>query len=76
MIEAMLKYYELAHRALKMGAAVEEIASVPSRDELAKLKFEKTFDQLYPGVMKAMERDFEKLMGGKGKGGSDEGVME
>ena len=53
-----------------------DIASIPSRNELAKLKFEpdEQFDKKYPRVLKKMGADFQKISGGGGP--AEEGVLE
>jgi V/A-type H+-transporting ATPase subunit A len=51
-------------RALKERVPVEDIASVTSKDELTKTKFEADFDGELAKVYKMMDDEFEKLIGG------------
>ncbi len=64
MMQAIRKFNDLAFRALKERVSVEEIASVKSKDELTKTKFEADFDGELAKVYKMMEDEFAKLMGG------------
>ncbi len=50
-----------AHGALESGIPIENILKLKSKDELAKIKFEKDFDSALNAITKSIEEDFAKL---------------
>lgn len=63
LMKAILKYSDLASNALESGVPLESIISVKSKDELAKVKFEKEFGKKLDDIVSAMDREFEEMRG-------------
>ncbi len=64
LLKAILSWGDRAQTALEGGASVEDIMKSKSKDDLAKVKFEKDFDGALGVITKSMEEEFKKL-GGK-----------
>jgi V/A-type H+-transporting ATPase subunit A len=64
MMQAIKKYHDMAFKALRERASVADIASIQSKDELTKTKFERDFEGELQKVYDMMEDEFAKLMGG------------
>ena len=64
LLKAITAWGDRAHNALESGAPIEEIMKLKSKDDLAKVKFEKEFDAALGVITKTMEDEFAKL-GGK-----------
>ncbi len=64
LLKAITAWGDRAHNALEAGAPIEEIMKLKSKDDLAKVKFEKDFDSALSVITKTMEDEFAKL-GGK-----------
>lgn len=64
LLKAILAWGDRAQSALESGASVEDIMKSKSKDDLAKVKFEKDFDGALGVIIKSMEEEFKKL-GGK-----------
>ena len=62
--QGIRKFHDMAFRALKERVPLEDIASVPSKDELTKTKFEKDFDGELQKVYAMMDKEFADLTGG------------
>ncbi len=57
----ILGFADKARSALDQGAPVDKIISIPARDDLAKSKFEKGFDQLIVTIEKNINDQLEAL---------------
>ncbi|VVB89571.1 V-type ATP synthase alpha chain [uncultured archaeon] len=64
LLKSITAWGNKAQNALEGGAAIEEIMKLKSKDDLAKVKFEKDFDSALSVITKRMEEEFAKL-GGK-----------
>ncbi len=64
LLKAIMAWGDKAQSALESGGSVEEIMKSKSKDDLAKVKFEKDFDAALGVITKSMEEEFKKL-GGK-----------
>lgn len=64
LLKAITTWGNRAQSALESGAAIEDIMKSKSKDDLAKVKFEKDFDGALGVITKSMEEEFKKL-GGK-----------
>jgi V/A-type H+-transporting ATPase subunit A len=64
LLKAITTWGNMAQSALESGAPIEEIMKLKSKDELAKVKFEKDFDGSLGAIIKNMEEEFKNL-GGK-----------
>ncbi len=64
LLKAITAWGDKAQTALEGGASVEDIMKSKTKDELAKVKFEKDFDAALGVITKTMEDEFAKL-GGK-----------
>lgn len=64
LLKAITTWGNRAQSALEGGAAIEEIMKSKSKDDLAKVKFEKDFDSALGVILKTMDEEFKKL-GGK-----------
>ncbi len=64
LLKAITTWGNRAQSALEGGAAIEEIMKLKSKDDLAKVKFEKDFDSALGVILKTMDEEFKKL-GGK-----------
>lgn len=63
LLKALLQWGEWATIALESGIPVTDIIALESKDELAKVKFEKEFDAALEKVMKKAEQEFASLRG-------------
>ncbi len=63
LLKAITAWGDKAQSALEAGAAVEDIMKLKSKDDLAKLKFEKDFEPALAVITKSMEEEFTKLRG-------------
>ncbi|KCZ71341.1 ATP synthase, A subunit [Candidatus Methanoperedens nitroreducens] len=63
LLKAITTWGNRAQSALETGAPIEDIMKLKSKDELAKIKFEKDFDGALGTVTKNMEEEFSKLKG-------------
>ncbi|MBI2076745.1 MAG: ATP synthase subunit A [Euryarchaeota archaeon] len=61
MIQSILLFEANAKRALQSGATVRDIAKVAGKDELARSKFEKNFDQIIDGINKKLGENLQRL---------------
>lgn len=64
LLKAITAWGNKAHNALEAGTPIEDIMKLKSKDDLAKVKFEKDFDAALGVITKSMEEEFAKL-GGK-----------
>ncbi|MDD5474671.1 MAG: ATP synthase subunit A [Candidatus Methanoperedens sp.] len=64
LLKAITAWGDRANNALESGALIEDIMKSKSKDDLAKVKFEKDFDSALSVITKTMEDEFAKL-GGK-----------
>jgi len=72
LLKAITTWGNRAQSALESGAAIEDIMKSRSKDDLAKVKFEKDFDGALGVITKSMEEEFKKL-GGKEH---DQGIQD
>jgi len=63
LMKAIMKYSDLANTALESGIPLEDIISVKSKDELAKVKFEAEFDKRLDDILSTMDKEFEEIRG-------------
>ena len=61
MIQSILLFESNAKRALAAGATVRDISKVAGKDDLARSKFEKNFDQIIDGINKKLGENLERL---------------
>jgi V/A-type H+-transporting ATPase subunit A len=61
LLEAILKYRDLAFDAVQKGIPVSQITSVPSKDALAKVRLEAEYEPILAKVMAQMEAEFKAL---------------
>ncbi len=64
LLKTITTWGDKAQNALEGGAAIEDIMKLKSKDDLAKVKFEKDFDAALGVITNTMEDEFAKL-GGK-----------
>ena len=64
LLKAITAWGDAANNALESGVPIEDIIKLKSKDDLAKVKFEKDFDGALSVITKTMEDEFAKL-GGK-----------
>ncbi|MFZ2410224.1 MAG: ATP synthase subunit A [Candidatus Methanoperedens sp.] len=64
LLKAITAWGDRANNALESGVPIEDIMKSKSKDDLAKVKFEKDFDGALSVITKTMEDEFAKL-GGK-----------
>jgi len=64
LLKAITTWGSRAQSALEGGVAIENIMKSKSKDDLAKVKFEKDFDTALGVILKSMDEEFKKL-GGK-----------
>jgi len=58
----LLKFFsDRAHLTLKAGTPIQALISMESKDEFAKIKFEKDYNKLMARIQKAMEDEFNSL---------------
>jgi V/A-type H+-transporting ATPase subunit A len=58
-----MSWGDKAQNALEGGAEVEDIMKSKTKDDLAKVKYEKEFDTALGVILKSMEEEFAKLRG-------------
>jgi V/A-type H+-transporting ATPase subunit A len=63
LMKAILSWGDKAQNALEGGAAVEDILKSKTKDDLAKVKYEKEFDTALGVIIKSMDEEFAKLRG-------------
>jgi V/A-type H+-transporting ATPase subunit A len=63
LMKAIMSWGDKAQNALEGGAAVEDIMKSKTKDDLAKVKYEKEFDAALGVILKSMEEEFAKLRG-------------
>ncbi len=63
LLKAITTWGDKAQTALEGGASVEDIMKSKTKDDLAKVKFEKDFDAALGVIIKNMEEEFAKLRG-------------
>jgi len=61
MLRSIMKFYEMASKALKAGAPLERILSLKSRVELSKVKYEKDYEGVLKEIEEIMKREFSEL---------------
>jgi V/A-type H+-transporting ATPase subunit A len=61
LIKAILKYSDVANNALESGVPLEDVISVKSKDDLAKVKFEKELDKELDMVLATMDAEFAAM---------------
>lgn len=61
LLKAITAWGNRAQSSLEGGAAIEEIMKSKSKDDLAKVKFEKDFDSALGVIQKTMDEEFKKL---------------
>ncbi len=64
LLKAITTWGSKAQSALEGGVAIEDIMISKSKDDLAKVKFEKDFDTALGVILKSMDEEFKKI-GGK-----------
>jgi V/A-type H+-transporting ATPase subunit A len=62
LLKAIRTFASYADKALKTEMSVEKIISVKSRDLLARVKFEKDFDNELDKTLQVMEEDFKDVI--------------
>jgi V/A-type H+-transporting ATPase subunit A len=65
LLKAITTWGSKAQSALEGGAAIEDIMKSRSKDDLAKVKFEKDFDAALGVILMSMDEEFKKLGGKK-----------
>ncbi|MFZ3167378.1 MAG: ATP synthase subunit A [Candidatus Methanoperedens sp.] len=63
LLKSIMSWGDKAHNALDGGAPIEDIMKLKSKDDLAKVKYEKEFDTALGVILKTMEDEFAKLRG-------------
>ncbi|MCZ7400694.1 MAG: ATP synthase subunit A [Candidatus Methanoperedens sp.] len=63
LMKAIMSWGDKAQNALEGGAAVEDIMKSKTKDDLAKVKYEKEFDTALGVILKSMDEEFAKLRG-------------
>ena len=61
LLKAIMLWGDKAQTALENNIPVEEILKLKSKDELAKVKFEKDFDKALKEITNSMEEEFDHL---------------
>jgi V/A-type H+-transporting ATPase subunit A len=64
LLKAITTWGSRAQSALEGGVAIEDIMKSKTKDDLAKVKFEKDFDTTLGVILKSMDEEFKKI-GGK-----------
>jgi len=64
LLKSITKWGNMAQSALESGVQIEDIMKSKSKDDLAKVKFEKDFDTALGIILKSMDEEFKKF-GGK-----------
>ena len=63
LLKSIMSWGDKAHNALDGGAPIEDIMKLKSKDDLAKVKYEKEFDTALGVILKTMEDEFAQLRG-------------
>jgi V/A-type H+-transporting ATPase subunit A len=63
LLKAITSWGDKAQNALEGGAAIEDIMKSRTKDDLAKVKYEKEFDTALGMILKSMDEEFAKLRG-------------
>jgi len=63
LLKSIMSWGDKAHNALDGGAPIEDIMKLKSKDDLAKVKYEKEFDTALGVILKTMEDEFALLRG-------------
>jgi V/A-type H+-transporting ATPase subunit A len=63
LLKSIMSWGDKAQNALEGGAPIEDIMKLKSKDDLAKVKYEKEFDKALGVILKSMEDEFAKLRG-------------
>ena len=63
LLKAIMSWGDKAQNALEGGAAIEDIMKSKTKDDLAKVKYEKEFDTALGVILKSMDEEFAKLRG-------------
>ncbi|HEX7627362.1 MAG TPA: ATP synthase subunit A [Candidatus Methanoperedens sp.] len=63
LLKSIMSWGDKAHNALDSGAPIEDIMKLKTKDDLAKVKYEKEFDKALGVILKSMEDEFSKLRG-------------
>lgn len=63
LLKAITSWGDKAQNALEAGAAIEDIMKSKTKDDLAKVKYEKEFDKALGVILKSMDEEFAKLRG-------------
>jgi V/A-type H+-transporting ATPase subunit A len=63
LLKAIMSWGDKAQNVLEGGAAVEDIMKSKTKDDLAKVKYEKEFDTALSVILKSMDEEFAKLRG-------------
>lgn len=63
LLKAITIWGNKAQAALESGVPLKNITSLRSKDDLAKVKFEKDFDRAIEDISRSMEEEFKKLRG-------------
>ncbi len=61
LLKSIMSWGDKAQTALEGGAAIEDIMKLKSKDDLAKVKYEKEFDTALGVILNTMEDEFAKL---------------
>ncbi|MBC7114139.1 MAG: ATP synthase subunit A [Archaeoglobi archaeon] len=61
MLRGIMKFYEMASRALKAGVPLEKVLSLKSRVELSKVKYEREYEEVIKRVEEMMKKEFSEL---------------
>jgi V/A-type H+-transporting ATPase subunit A len=64
LLKSITKWGNMAQSSLEGGVQIEDIMKSKSKDDLAKVKFEKDFDTALGVILKSMDEEFKSL-GGK-----------
>jgi len=61
LIQAIRRFHDLGHKALKLDVPLKDITALPSRALLARVKFEEKYDEEMARAVAMMEDEFRKL---------------
>ena len=63
LLKSITKWGNMAQSALESGVQIEDIMKSKTKDDLAKVKFEKDFDTALAVILKSMDEEFKSLGG-------------
>lgn len=63
LLKSIMSWGDKAHNALDSGVPIEDIMRLKSKDDLAKVKYEKEFDTALGLIQKSTEDEFARLRG-------------